>query len=308
MRRFGISPSFLDDPENRRAAAPVTEMLERAAADSSCDHFGLLMAQCRTFASLGPLSLLLQHLRTVGDILEALNQYRRLMNDIFTLERIQGEDSSVFCWIVAPGFDQRQIVELAMGAGYRIMTELLRGRWAPELVHFRRSAPADLRPFERFFSVPIEFDSKFDGYSCPTASLDTAVPHSDAAMAENARRLLELMPLAGEHAPISDAAQRAITLHLPSGGARLESVAANLGMNPRTFQRRLALEGSSFEAMLNATRRDVAVRLLAGTAKPIGFVAEMLGYAGTGAFSRWFLSEFGQSPSSWRKAQRELLI
>jgi len=72
-----------------------------------------LMAQCRTFASLGPLSLLLQHLRTVGDILEALNQYRRLMNDIFTLERIQGEDSSVFCWIVAPGFDQRFSARLA---------------------------------------------------------------------------------------------------------------------------------------------------------------------------------------------------
>ena len=81
FRKAKISPSLLDDPENRHAARPVIDMIENAAAQSGCEAFGLLMAECRPFSSLGPLSLLLQHLETIGEILDALNEYRR------TLER-----------------------------------------------------------------------------------------------------------------------------------------------------------------------------------------------------------------------------
>ena len=301
LRTAKISPSFLDDPENRHAARPVTEMIERAATESKCDAFGLLMAECRSFASLGPLSLLLQHLSTVGEVLDALNEYRRLMNDVVALECIRGKESSAFCWIVAPGFEKRQTIDLAVAVGYRILTEALGGRWAPEVVHFRHPPPSDLRMFQQFFSVPVEFESRFDGYSCLTASLEAPVGTSEPTMAGHARRLLQLIPIEGEHAPISEAAQRAISLLLPSGGTKLAAVAANLGMNARTLQRRLAMEGTSFETLLNESRKDVAERFLLASTQSVGFIAEMVGYSSTSAFTRWFASEFGQSPSAWRK-------
>jgi AraC-like DNA-binding protein len=301
LRRAKISPRFLEDAENRHAARPVTEMIEDAAAQSHCDSFGLLMAECRSFASLGPLSLLLQHLSDVGEILDAVNDYRRLMNDVVSLECLRGEESSAFCWIVAPGFEKPQTVDLAVAVGYRMLTEALGGRWAPEVVHFSHPPPHDLKRFQQFFSVPIEFDSKFSGYSCASVSLLAPVPTAQPAMADHARRLLELVPVNGEYTPVSDAAHRAISLLLPNGAAKLASVAANLGMNGRTLQRRLALEGTSFEALLNHTRKDVAERFLAASTQSIGFIAEMVGYSSTGAFTRWFASEFGSSPSTWRK-------
>jgi AraC-like DNA-binding protein len=301
LRRAKISPGFLDDPENRHAARPVTEMIENAAAQSGCEAFGLLMAECRSFASLGPLSLLLQHLPNVGEVLDALNDYRRLMNDVVSLECLRGVESSAFCWIVAPGFEKPQTIDLAVGVGYRILTAALGGRWAPEMVHFRHPPPSDLKRFQQFFSVPIEFNARFSGYSCTSASLEAAVPAAEPTMAYHARRLLELVPMRGEHMPISDAAHRAISLLLPGGGAKLGVVAANLGMNGRTLQRRLALEGTSFETLLNETRKDVAKRLLAASAQSIGFIAEMVGYSSTASFTRWFASEFGKSPSRWRK-------
>src|SRR4051812_15841743 len=119
LRRAKISLRFLEDPESRHAARPVTEMIEDAAAQSGCDAFGLLMAECRSFASLGPLSLLLQHLPDVGEILGALNDYRRLMNDVVSLECLRGPESSAFCWVVAPGFETPQTVDLAVGVCYR---------------------------------------------------------------------------------------------------------------------------------------------------------------------------------------------
>jgi len=305
LRHAKISPRFLDDPENRHAARPVTEMIENAAIQSGCEGFALLMAECRSFASLGPLCLLLEHLGTVGEVLDALNDYRRMMTDVASLECIRGEESSIFCWTIAPGFETTQTIDLAVGVIYRILTEAMGGSWAPEVVHFRHPPPRDQKIYRQFFHVPIEFNSKFSGYSCATKSLRAAMPEAEPVMADHARRLLELVPLPEEAAPISDAAHRAIYLLLPSGRAKLASVAANLGMSERMLQRRLADEGTSFEALLNETRKDTAERFLVASKQPVGIIAEMLGYSSTGAFTRWFVSEFGKPPSEWRKKKRE---
>ena len=92
LRDARINARFLDDIENRHAAAPVLEMIETAAAKSRCNSFGLLMAKSRSFASLGPLALLLQHLGTIDEVLSALNEYGRLINDVVSLECIRGEN------------------------------------------------------------------------------------------------------------------------------------------------------------------------------------------------------------------------
>jgi AraC-like DNA-binding protein len=306
LRRAKISTQFLDDPENRHDALPVIEMLEDAAQRSQCENFGLLMADCRSFSSLGPLSLLLEHLTTAGDILDALNQYRLLMTDVASLECIRGEESSVFCWIAAPGFERPQATDLAVAAGYRILTEALGGRWAPEAVHLTHPAPSDPIPFHQFFSVPMEFGAKFNGYSCATSTLETGLRTADPAMAAHARRLLELIPTDDQYAPVSDAARRAIALLLPGGGVKLAGVAANLGMDARTLERRLALEGNSFEALVNDTRKEVAGRFLIASEQPVGSIAQVTGYSSAAAFRRWFASEFGQSPSAWRREKRDV--
>jgi len=307
LRDARINARFLDDTENRHAAAPVIEMIETAAAKSRCDSFGLLMAESRSFASLGPLALLLQHLGTIDEVLSALNEYGRLMNDVVSLECIRGEESSAFCWVIAYGCETPQIVDLTVAMGYRLLTEALGGGWAPETVHFRHPAPADPGEFEKFFAVPIEFDSKFSGYSCATGSLRAPVPTAEPMMADHARRLLELIPVQSEYAPTSDATRRAISLLLPNGTTKLSTVAANLGMTGRTLQRRLALEGTSFEKLLNFTRKDLAERFLLASQRPLGFIAEMTGYSTSAAFSRWFASEYGDPPSVWRRQQRAAL-
>ena len=304
LGQAGISPRFLDDSENWHAALPVAEMIEAAARKSGCDSFGLLMAEARSFASLGPLSLLVEHLASIDEILDALNEYKGLMNDVVSLECIRGKDFSVFCWIVAPGFETPQIVDLAVAAGYRMFTEALGGSWVPQTVHFRHPPPTDMRTFERFFPTPMEFDSKFSGYSCATGSLRTPVPTHDPVMADHARRLLELLPFRPQFSPASDAARRAISLLLPNGQAGLSTVAANLGLSGRMLRRQLALEGTSFEILLNATRKDLAERFLLASTHSIEFIADMTGYSTTTAFRQWFEHEYGTAPSIWRKESR----
>ena len=301
LREARISPSFLENPENRHAADQVVDLLEESAARAQCDSFGLLMAKRRSFPSIGPLSLLLEHVPTVDDVIRALQHYRRLMNDVITLEYALGRDIALLQLISAPGLGKPQILDLTVGMGYRVLTEVSGKRWAPEVIHLTRAPPEDPSIFHRFFSAPVEFNSGFNGFSCSTGSLRAPTLAAEPTLADHARLLLDLLPLPEENAPISDNVRRAIALHLPSGRASLERVSGDMGMNPRTLQRLLAVESTSFGALLNEVRRDLAQNYLESSTQSIETVSALLGYSCASSFSRWFMSEFGKSPSAWRQ-------
>lgn len=80
----------------------------------------------------------------------------------------------------------------------------------------------------------------------------------------------------------------------------LETVASQLHLSPRTLARRLAEEGSSFRAIKDATRRDIAFARLTKSRQPIAQLATDLGYSDPSAFYRAFVSWSGVSPERYR--------
>jgi AraC-like DNA-binding protein len=60
-------------------------------------------------------------------------------------------------------------------------------------------------------------------------------------------------------------------------------------------------EGSSFRAIKDALRRDLALTQIERTARPIATIAADLGYAEPSAFFRAFLAWTGEAPSAYRK-------
>ncbi len=303
LRRAGIAPAMLDDPDNRLPAAVVVRLFEQSAKRSGHDSFGLLMAEARSFASLGPISLLLDRLPNVRAVIETLKAFRRHMNDIVTVDLEEAEGTALIKIGFMPGYAQVQVTDFAVAVGYRVLRGASRDNWAPATVHLARQAPADLAPWWRFFQAPIEFDSLFNGFACSSAALDIANPNADPVMARHAEHLLRLVPLPREGAPVSDQVRRVIAQLMPAGQARLENVAAQLGMNGRALQRGLENDGTTFAGLLRDIRRELAQTHLAG-AQSVTTIADQLGYASPSAFARWFLGEFGVSPQAWRNERR----
>ena len=85
----------------------------------------------------------------------------------------------------------------------------------------------------------------------------------------------------------------------------LEEVAAQLHLSPRSVHRRLEEEGSSFRAIKDALRRDLALARLAKTREPIAKVACDLGYADPSAFYRAFVDWTGMAPAHYRRQLSE---
>jgi AraC-like DNA-binding protein len=94
---------------------------------------------------------------------------------------------------------------------------------------------------------------------------------------------------------------------LLSGGREpdLEEVAARLKLPTWTLRRKLAEEGTQYRAVLNDTRRDLAMTYIRDTELAFGEIAYLLGFASAEAFQRAFRRWNDQTPGEFRRSQRQ---
>jgi len=84
----------------------------------------------------------------------------------------------------------------------------------------------------------------------------------------------------------------------------LDEVAKGLGLSSRTLHRRLSEEGSSYRAVLEGVRRQLALTRLERGDDSVAKIASDLGYAEPSAFFRAFQAWTGTSPTGYRRARR----
>lgn len=82
--------------------------------------------------------------------------------------------------------------------------------------------------------------------------------------------------------------------------ATLEEVAQALHLSPRTLRRKLDAEGTSFRALVEDARQQLALQLLSLTDMKLDEMALQLGYADTASFTRAFRRWRGVSPGQYR--------
>ncbi|ACY99481.1 MULTISPECIES: AraC family transcriptional regulator [Thermomonospora] len=85
----------------------------------------------------------------------------------------------------------------------------------------------------------------------------------------------------------------------------MAEVAAELNITTRTLHRRLERAGTSFRALADEARQELAVELLTTTALTVGEIARRLGYSETAAFTHAFTRRHGVPPSRYRKDAAE---
>ncbi|WP_257210666.1 AraC family transcriptional regulator [Actinomyces ruminis] len=116
---------------------------------------------------------------------------------------------------------------------------------------------------------------------------------------EMARRRAEL----DADATFSARVRSTLTEMLPAGASDAEEAARKLGMSRRTMQRRLADEGTTFQAQLNHTRELLAKHYLGNTEMRTDEIAYLLGYIERNSFLRAFSAWTGTSPSEYRASR-----
>ena len=81
----------------------------------------------------------------------------------------------------------------------------------------------------------------------------------------------------------------------------LAATADALHMAASTLQRRLATDGTSFQALKDELRRDLAIVRLNTSTVPLAALAYELGFADSAAFQRAFKHWTGSAPGAYRR-------
>lgn len=110
------------------------------------------------------------------------------------------------------------------------------------------------------------------------------------------RRLADL----DESATFEDRVRASLLEALPAGESSMEQVARKLGVSKRTLQRRLHGEATTFQAVLDATREDLARYYLSKTSLSGAEISYLLGFGDPNSFFRAFHAWTGQTTEQVR--------
>lgn len=304
LRTQGLTADVMIQPEQLIPAQAAIRLLEQSAAATGCITLGLRMAERRSLANLGATSLLIAHQPSLRHALSALAEFRVRINSTLVLNFEEMGDEVILRedFALSEPEPARQSSNLAMGVLARLCESVLGQVWQPRAICFsHESLPAaDLPIIGRLFHSRALFDCEFNGLIVPAALLDRPNTRADDQLAQHARQLLEAV-LSPSPQSVTQDVDQLIRLLLPTGKATIQTCAASLGMTVRTLQRRLDEEGGSFSSVLNRARMQLATQLLANRRMRITDIADMLGYASIGAFTRWHKEMFGRPPNAARK-------
>jgi AraC-like DNA-binding protein len=191
--------------------------------------------------------------------------------------------------------------DLVLGLLIKVLRLNYPGTLNPRLVTFRHSQHDCETRYRAYFQAPVRFDCPTASLALPLETVDNLLPAGNPALAMMHDELISNYLVSLESARLISRVKKIITEHLPTGDATLETVAEELFVSPRTLQRMLRGEDTTFLAQLAETRRELADRYLADTSHDLSEIAYLLGFSGLSSFSRSFKRWTGKPPAEFRK-------
>lgn len=306
MAVAGLSDIYLRQPDMYLPFYSFVRLLDIAARETGRPLFGAELGFSQGIRVLGAIASSLAASATVGMALERLLAHYMLQTTgvhirIDRLDRTAVLSADIIA-PVPPG--TRQIYGQICANGIALIRTLIGADWQPTEVHFPHACPADERQaYSKLFGAGIRFETPRAALVFDSDVLNVPLPEADPALhalierelGKQALRFVEDFPLQVE---------ATIQNKMPQGQVSLELIASTLAMSPRSLQRHLQQGGTSFQEVLDSSRRKTAEHYLLNSDLPMTEVSELLGFQGLSNFTHAFRRWHGISPRQWKKAQR----
>ena len=301
----GLLENSLDDPDRMIAYADLGRLLQVSAQQSNCDYIGLLLAQRVRLADMGLAGQIAKCGETVGEGLQNFIRFFMLQNSAATVSVITSSGYSRLVYAIAePDMTDTGPLQLgAMTIVFNILEDLCGHRWLPVVVTVASRAPSNLRPCQKFFRVPLRFDSDESAVVFESHWLDRPLPFVDPLQ----RRRIEADARSKQSEMLADfpsAVRRMLRGQLLLGACSIDAVAAQFSMHRRTLDRRLQRHGVLYSELLDEVRYEAACQLLRDTGLQVQQIAESLHYSSAANFSTAFRRWTGVTPGAYRRQAR----
>ncbi|AOJ81251.1 MULTISPECIES: AraC family transcriptional regulator [Burkholderia] len=241
---------------------------------------------------------------TFGEAVSVGLRYLQLTSTFCDIRpTVRGEDATL---VIGdrdlPGDVRDVLVEITAAALITLQFDLDATNLPVKRLALKMEAPPYADRFRALFGVSPEFGAAENALSVDARCLNLKLPQRNALTRrqceDECRRVLERRRrregwagrvrwrLAGD----------------PARGPTMDVLAAEFGVSVRTLRRRLADEGTDYEAVVDEVRETLAEELLVTTTLTVAEVSERLGYSEPSAFARAFRRWKGVPPNEFRRS------
>lgn len=305
MTELGWQRELLLRPEGHVSGASTYRHMELMFEKPGYADFVVAAARAHHANSLGVVGLACKTMPNLGEAMACHVRFQRLTNRTATYEttlepdglhlRERRHDASFGSVLVS---DYTLLVALHL-------LSLLSDEPIPvrEARSRRADIPASEREvYERALGVALR-----EAAACAELVFDPRVTQlpvikADAEMRSYFRGVLEsALPAPVSEPPLLTSVRVAIRERLRGGTPSLDDVAGDLRIGDRTLQRRLGELATSFQALLDDTRKGLAHGYLQQPQLTLAEIAYLLGYAEQASFFRAFRRWYDTTPEDHRR-------
>jgi AraC-like DNA-binding protein len=300
----GIDPSVLSDSMAMIPLVSLGQLLEDSANSLGCSDIGLRLAERTSMEEImAPLDRLFCAAPSVGDAFECSIRHMDAFNSglVMDLDRNWSADKGFLHFQLIDGLAlypqlMEQLVLLTHESALFLSGGFARSR-AVWFSHLAISQPAT---YARRFNTVVKFGKEYDGlFFSPTDLASPVIVGDKNHFEEEARIIAQRFPVQckGIELVVRQAIVRVLSEY---DDCTRENIAALLAIQERTLNRRLSKAGTSFEAIRDKVRRDLAFRYLARDDISLTEIASRLGYSELAVLSRSCRRWFGAAPRQFR--------
>jgi AraC-like DNA-binding protein len=308
-RAAGLDPRLVDEPNARLPASSMERLWAAAERLTGDADVGMHTAEAYNPGALGIVGYVILSCRTAAAALDKLARYAPLLNEGLQVG-VERDGSETHCRFAAvERFDSfvkhnpRQVMETLAAGTVVTLERLTAGAVRPLTVTFRHQAPAALAEHRRILGPRVQFGQRQDAVVYPSPALEAGLLSADPALLEmfegDARRRLEQLEPRGA---VSGRVLALLSARLKGEVPALAAVASELAMSERSIQRSLREENTSYRALVDEVRKELALEHLSRPGTSATDVAFLLGFSEPSAFTRAFRRWTGQPPTQFRFA------
>ena len=308
LDEVGIEPGAADDPAAQVPLHGLGQLLEDTATRLGCPDLGMRLAERQSMqATMQPLDRLFCTAPTIRDAFECCIRHIVAYNSglIMELEDEFHDEGSFLHFQLLDGLSLfPQLLEQLLLLTHHSVIFLSAGFARSRTVWLSHLNIAPPVAYARRFNTVVKFGQEYDGLFFGNADLAAKVADCDSQrFAKEAQIIAERFPEYRKDIDIK-VRQAVFRLLTSSENCTRENIARLLGLQERTLNRRLSKRGTSFEAIRDEVRRNLAFRYLARNDLSLTEIAGRLGYSELAVLSRSCRRWFGTAP---RRLRQDLL-
>lgn len=304
----GIPCHLLDSPHARVPATTYSALWLAVARELDDEFFGLDSRPMK----VGSFALVCQAVLSCADLDRALRRMLRgfslFLDDVRA--ELSLEDGEAVVYLrnrIRDEADRRFADETLLILVHGLMCWLAGHRIPLTRVAFTHGRPPYAREYTLMYCEHIAFDAPRTGMRFDARALGAPVVQNPATLRQFLRTAPQSVFLKYRNEDSWTARLRRRlrgSVGAPETWPVFNDLAAEFGAAPTTLRRRLEAEGTSYQAIKDQLRNDVAIGHLCNSSLSVDEIGARLGFQDASAFHRAFKRWNGLQPGEYRRQQR----